>query len=277
MPHIAILIHKHNTFVNTPFLLNRIAENWQEMGFRVSVTNDPNARIDADLAALHVDLTVVPEDYLTFISRYPVAINAAVIDISKRLISSNLVSRGDGYKGEIIVKTNLNFGGYPEQMIAEKGPRLLKKVQRLRSKLPWSMRSIADYRIFPSVDQVPRFVWYNPCLIVEKFLPECKEGLYCLRTWAFLGDKETNSLSFSKQPIIKGHNIIRREPIAEIPDEIRQMRKDLGFDFGKFDYAIVDGKVVLYDVNRTPNLGTLPKEQYLPNIRLLAEGIRVYL
>ncbi len=55
------------------------------------------------------------------------------------------------------------------------------------------------------------------------------------------------------------------------------MRKDLGFDFGKFDYAIVDGRVVLYDVNRTPNLGNLPKEQKPPNTRLLAEGIRAYL
>ena len=62
-----------------------------------------------------------------------------------------------------------------------------------------------------------------------------------------------------------------------MPDELRNIRRDLGFDYGKFDYAIVNDRVVLYDVNRTPALGGLRKERFLPSIRLLAEGIRVYL
>jgi hypothetical protein len=114
-------------------------------------------------------------------------------------------------------------------------------------------------------------------VIVEKFLAERRDGLYCLRTWVFLGDRETNSLSYSKEPVVKARNVLRRAVVPEVPDELRAMRKQMGFDFGKFDYAIVDGKVVLYDANRTPSLGNFPREQYLPRIKLLAEGIRAFL
>ena len=93
----------------------------------------------------------------------------------------------------------------------------------------------------------------------------------------FLGDRETNSLSYSKQPIVKSENVIRREVVAEVPDELRQIRRELGFDFGKFDYAIVGDRVVLYDANRTPTLGNFPREQYLPRVRHLAEGIGAFI
>jgi hypothetical protein len=62
-----------------------------------------------------------------------------------------------------------------------------------------------------------------------------------------------------------------------VPDELREMRKSLGFDFGKFDYAIVDGRVVLYDANRTPAVGNFSREQFMPRIRLLAEGLNAFL
>jgi hypothetical protein len=55
------------------------------------------------------------------------------------------------------------------------------------------------------------------------------------------------------------------------------MRRDMAFDYGKFDYAIVNGRVILYDANRTPTMGSLSREKLLPTIRLLAEGIRAYL
>ena len=186
---------------------------------------------------------------------------------------------GDGYKGPVIVKTNRNFGGRPEARLVNKGPLLRRYVHLFRNKLPWSYRSrlfASDYHIFESISQGPRVVWHNPDLVAERFLPECHDGFYCLSTWVFLGDSETNSLSYSHQPVVKASNILRRETVAEVPDELRQMRR-LRFDFGEFDYAIVDGRVVLYDTNRTPTLGNFPKEQFLPNIRLLAEGIRAYL
>lgn len=278
MHHIVILLHKHFTFDTSRYFLRDIAETWREDGFRVSVLHGPCPRVDADLAILHVDLTVVPDDYLAFVRQYPVIINGLVTDISKRRISTNLVCRDDGYQGQVIVKTNWNHRGRSEANLAKKGPLLRRYSNSLRKKLPWGWRAkLSDYPIFESVSQVPRAVWHNPDLVVERFLPERRDGFYCLRTWVFLGDKETNSLCYSNQPIVKSGNVIRREAVAEVPDELRQIRRDMGFDYGKFDYAIVNGRGILYDTNRTPTMGSLSKEQLLPSIRLLAEGIRAYL
>jgi hypothetical protein len=278
MHHIVILVHRYFPFDNSLYFLREIAEIWRKEGLRVSVLYGLGTRADADLAILHVDMTVVPEDYLAFIRQYPVTINGSVMDISKRRISSNLVCRGDGYKGQVIVKTNNNCRGGGEAKIAKRGPLLQKYAYSLRNKLPWSWRAkLSDYPILESVSQVPRAVWHNPDLVVEQFLPERRDGFYCLRTWFFFGDKETNSLSYSDHPIVKFNNVLRREKVAEVPDELRQMRRGLGFDFGKFDYAIVNGRVVLYDANWTPTLGSFSKEQVLPRIRLLAEGIWAYL
>ena len=91
--------------------------------------------------------------------------------------------------------------------------------------------------------------------------------------------KNANSLRCrlprSRRAKLPDHHI--SESAGQVPDELRQMRRDLAFDYGKFDYAIVNGRVILYDTNRTPVMGSLSKEKILPTIRLLAEGIRAYL
>ncbi|HET6639867.1 MAG TPA: hypothetical protein VFH82_13915 [Gemmatimonadota bacterium] len=57
-----------------------------------------------------------------------------------------------------------------------------------------------------------------------------------------------------------------------VPDEIRAIRAGLGFDYGKFDYGIVDEEVVLYDVNPTP--GASPDARlHVETVRELAPGI----
>ena len=281
MPHVVILCHRHEHFEWEPYFLREVAVAWRERGVRVTVQRGPGRRVeDADLAIVHVDLTVVPPDHLAAAREYPVALNAGVDDISKRRISRHLVRRGDGYEGPVIVKTDRNSGGLREGMLDAKTSRLRRVVGRVRERLPWTCRarlSTTDYPIFDGPARVPRAVWLNPDLVVERFLPERRDGLYCLRTWVFLGDRETNSLSYAREPVIKSHNVVRREAVPEVPEELRRIRRELAFDFGKFDYGIVDGRVVLYDANRTPTLGAIPKEQYWPRIQLLAEGIGAYL
>lgn len=278
--HIAIVSHKYAGIYGSRYVMKYFSDVWREKGFRVSLVDDTKADLEADIAILHIDLSVIPENFQTFIRRFPVVINGAVNDISKRSYSSQIVHRSDHYKGDVIVKTNFNCGGIPERRIRLQKSPIFKGFYYLQNKLPWSLRSsinMMEYPVFDSVDKVPWPVWYNPNLIVEKFIPERKDGLFCLRTWVFFGDKETNSICYSNEPVIKSGNIIRREVINEIPDELRQMRKDLGFDFGKFDYAIVDGRVVLYDANRTPTFGNFDEEKFLPTVRMLAEGINEYL
>jgi hypothetical protein len=211
---------------------------------------------------------------------YPFVMNGRVADTSKRRISRHLVGRDDAYDGPVIVKTNLNFGGMMEALLAGKGSLATRVARSLRYQLPWALQSRlspTDYRIFSSIKEVPRMVWHNPDLVVERFLSERHGRQYCLRVWMFLGNRETNSLCYSEHPVVKSGNITHREVVPEVPSDLRRLRHELGFDFGKFDYAIVDGQVILYDANRTPSLGGLPNERTAPTIRLLAEGIQSFL
>lgn len=279
LSHIVILVHRQMAFENSSYFLSQIAKIWQDQGIRVSVQRDAGARLAADLAILHVDVTAVPQDYLELARQYPLVLNGRIVDNSKRVISTNLVSRRNGYRGPVIVKTNENHGGLVEAQLAKTGSKMQRYAHALRSRFPWSFRSempVGEYRIFDSILSVPAAVWFNPNLVVEKFLPERRDGFYCLRTWVFLGDKETNSLSYSREPVVKSNNVVRREAVPDVPEELRRMKEKLGFDFGKFDYAIVDGNVVLYDANRTPTLGNLPPPKFLPTVRLLADGLRVF-
>lgn len=278
---IIILVHEYHQsgFSSSPYLLRHIADLWRSSGLEVSVIHAGDYDVDADLAILHVDLTVVPVEYLEFIRKYPVVINGRVTDISKSRISRNLVRRDDNYKGPVIVKTNQNYGGKMEYKLAAKGSLLQGYMHKVRNMLPWSCRSKlspSQYRIFESVDQVPRMVWRNPSFIIERFLPERRDGNYCVRTWLFMGDRERSALFYSRDPIIKSDNIIGREPLTDVPEDLRLLRREMGFDYGKFDYAVVDGRVVLYDANRTPSLGAFSREHMSQLLEQLAGGIHSY-
>lgn len=280
MPHVVILAQRRTPLESRPYFLREIAEVWREQGLRLTVLREPGPRVDADAAILHVDLTVVPQDDLDYVRQYPVAVNGRVADISKRRISANLVRRGDGYDGPVIVKTDANCGGFAEDLAARRGPHAGRLVRSLRRALPWPFRSripTSQYRILDSPREVPAAVWLNRDLVVERYLPERRDGFHCLRTWVFLGDRETHSLSWSEHPIVKSANVVRRETLGDVPPELRRIRTELAFDFGKFDYGIVDGRVVLYDANRTPTVGRFSRDEFLPRIRLLAEGVRAFL
>jgi hypothetical protein len=273
MTSIAIIVER-NGGLGGGYFLGRIADCWRTQGIAVHVLPDPDTRVAADLAILHVDRTRVPRAYLDCSRRFPRVLNGRVTDISKRRVSRNLVRPGDGFDGPVIVKTDRNCGGFGER--AHSRSPLQRFAGRLRRRLPWTLRgdlATTDYRVFTSPREVPRLVWLNPDLVVERFLPELRDGRFCLRTWVFFGEQETNSLSYATEPIVKSGNVVRRELVPEVPDELRRMRQTMGFDFGKFDYSIVDGRVVLYDANSTPSVGVISREQFLPQARHLAAGL----
>jgi len=279
MTSIAIIVLR-NGELGDDYLLGRIASCWRESGMQVHLLRGPEATVQADLAILHVDLTAIPGDYLDLACRFPRTLNSRVTDISKRRISRNIVYPGDGYDGPVIVKTNRNCGGIPERRMFGRRTGLRGAIHGLRRRLPWAMRNelrTGEYRLFTAVRDVPRLVWLNSSFVVERFLPEVRDGYYCLRTWVFFGAQESNSLSYASEPIVKSSNVVRRELIPEVPDELREIRRSLGFDFGKFDYSIVDGRVVLYDTNRTPSIGSLSREQFLPQARHLAAGLSSFI
>jgi hypothetical protein len=132
----------------------------------------------------------------------------------------------------------------------------------------------ADYKVFPSLNDVPAAAFENPALVVEKFLPEMSDGLYRLRIYQFFGDRGYCALLGSREPIVKMKSIVTREEIP-VPDEIIALRHELGLDYGKMDFVIRDGQVVLFDINRTP--GRIKPEQRLQaNAQKLAPGVHSF-
>jgi hypothetical protein len=205
---------------------------------------DPGQKFrDADAAWLHVDLSLVPKAYLDLAARYPKTINGTVADIRKRHVSRNLLDRGSDWQGPVLVKSDLNCNGFPEAFLARRVAGIDGQPDT-RGKHP-------EYQLFHSLQSVPDAVWQDETRVVEKYLPEKRDQNNVVRIWSFLGDYERCSWYSSPEIIVKGRNIAEFGP-SPIPEELRVERERLGFDYGKFDFAIGPEGPVLYDANRTP-------------------------
>jgi hypothetical protein len=251
---IVVVRRPNDAFDRYPYIVHLFMEQWRQWGFRVEVSYRTDSAVGPRTVVIpHLDATRTPAEYETSFARCAVVVNRTVTDISKRRISENLVTRPTDHDGPVIVKTNRNAGGQPEfDRVHDKG-RVAQAALAVARRLPWALTGmIGDYKIFDHPSLVPRAVWRNSLLVVEKFLPERQEGLYCLRQYTFLGNSEINTLAFSVDPIVKARTVIRRQVLSEPPPGIREIRTVLGFDYGKFDYVLQDGRVVLFDANRTP-------------------------
>lgn len=252
---IAILTHAMQKFEPTPYLLHTFIDLWKKMGIDVVILRGIEHFEPADALFMHVDLTVTPGNYLSFSKMYPVVINGKISDISKRKISSNLLTIPDIYHDKVLVKTDLNCGGGMERRLSRRRP-LTRLMNRIKKRLPWYLNGYLppeNYPIFDCPMHVPSAVWWNKHLVVEKFLPEREGNHYCLRQWVFMGDREMSQRTVSSQPIVKACNILHREEDIPIPDALRNVRAAMGFDYGKFDFVMIDGEAILLDANRTPS------------------------
>ena len=282
---IALLFHERQPRGRrrSPYTIYPLASCWEEEGHRVVFVFGAGRFVPADLAILHVDLSVVPDEYLALARRYPIALNGRVRDIRKSAFSRNILRPGDPYGGRVIVKADLNYAGVPERILAgnsrSAASRLLAKVAR-RFRPERTAREVRyaapeDYRIYKSPADVPRACFEDDTLVVEKFLPEIEDGLYCVRNLQFLGDRMTCVRIASPHPIVKSSNKVRREVVAPHP-EIVARREDLGFDYGKFDYVIHEGQPILLDINKTPgDTPTLDREVRI-RVRYRAAGLSSY-
>ena len=269
---IAILAHAQDGFWDEPRLVHLLMSRWEDMGFEVGLVTDSEHVVQADLALQHVSLSVVPQAYRKLAARYPRTVNGDVVDIRKRRFSRLLVGRGNSYGGPVIVKTDRNAGGWREHRVS---PWWRKKAE---TALPWRMRRFVrpeDYPVFPGSQLVPRGVWANPNLVVERFAAEREGERYVCRHWLFLGSREVTRRTASSHPVVKFRGVM--EPTSDpVPGELRAIREELGFDYGKFDYGIADGEVVLYDVNPTP--GAAPDARlHADTVEALAPGILDFL
>src|SRR5947199_8754245 len=189
---IGILFHEKNRKRHlSGYAITFLAEFWSQDGHRVHYLFGTRKFVPADLLLVNVDLSVVPDEYLEFASRYPIALNSGVKDIRKSQISTNLVKQGDAYSGKVIVKTNLNFEGSPEQTLKSHSSRWMRllpgrfvpdRVARSSFGAPFK------YRIYDCLSAVPPAVFQRTDLVVEKFRPAREENFFFVRNYYFRGD-----------------------------------------------------------------------------------------
>ena len=265
-----IILHHHNHTESRAekSIMAQLAKRWRKEGHKVNFLFGCEVYIPADILVMHVDLSETPEVYLSYASQYPKVINLGLTDIRKRTISRNIVAKKDLYKGAVIIKTDLNCGGSPERklgMAAETKPSsFIQKIKkRYNIKDPGSIQTPSDYIVYSRKSKVPRSVFDNSRLVVEKFLPEKHGDVYYQRRYYFLGEAEYNEIHSTSVPIhatdSDDHCIDYWEE-QYIPEELRKFRKDLKADFGKIDYVIHDGKLVVFDINRTPSSGNVQRD-----------------
>src|SRR3954471_19181108 len=117
------------------------------MGHVITVTAGSKS-IVADAALLHVDSTIVSDEYLDVKSKYPRTINFGTRDISKRRVSGLQLVESDDWKGRVIVKSNYNNNAAMESLHNERAER-----QGLKLPHPGVMRG-PPYRLLNSIAQV---------------------------------------------------------------------------------------------------------------------------
>lgn len=290
---IAVLFHEGDRHLSTQrYIVHHMADFWREDGHEVEFLFGTRRFAAADLVLVHVNLSVVPQQYLEFASRYPRALNVRIRDIRKTSISSNLVRPGDDWSGPVIVKSDLNYAGLPEQTLmrswlerrSRKVHRLVLALRRLRG-MAGPFEGAGDYETYGSLRDVPAARASDPNLVIEKFRPEHVDGLYYTRIYQFLGDRSTCSRMGSRQPIVKASESVSVEAVEPHPDVVR-WREELGMDYGKLDYVMDGDSAVLLDANKTIGAtvytgtgagGGVSHEQVRRNRRWLAEGLYHYL
>ena len=256
------------------YLVEALARRWQDWGFHVFTHIGTRNLPPADIVLLHVDTSRVPPRFTKAVREYPIVLNRHVQDITKTVISTQLVQQSDNYSGPVIVKTDANYGGIPEARLKRKRFRFLSG--RKNSWAKCERLDAANYPVFESKQEVPAGVWDNRHLVVEKFIPEKEEDLYFIRYWIFCGDCGWAGRFGARSPVVKWSKMATPDELIEIPEQLVRLREKLGLDYGRFDFVMYEGEPVLLDANKTLG-GSHHLDEYDAQLNKLARGIYHYL
>lgn len=241
------------------YAISALAEFWRRDGHTVTYIFGVKKFIPADLLLVHVDLSVVPDEYLAFAEKYPIVLNGKIRDIRKSTFSPYILKQDDDYSGPVMIKSNLNYAGVPEALRLNRypsgsSPAGFSFINSIRTLLKAAQYRFftkkSDYLIVENLSKVPREWFTRQIIVVQRFCPEYENGLYHVRYYLFMGDRCTCERVSSRQPIVKDATSVRRESV-DVHPEIEKMRYALHFDYGKFDYVIHEGNPVLLDINKT--------------------------
>lgn len=256
------------------YVLTSLAGFWRDAGFRIEVA--PQYATDAHVCILHHDLTRLDPTELPTPANGLTPLNGRVLDISKRRYSTLQLQPDDPWTGQVIVKSNLNHFGAPE-LRRRRAPPMRKLRQRL-ARVSWRHARMLPKRFYPvleSIGDVPAWVWRDPGYIVEKFMPErLGDGLFAIRGWLFFGNAGYAYRLCSRDPLVKTGTMVSHEFLSDVPEELWRLRREMNFDFGKFDFVMHEGRAFLLDANKTPSYSGEPRSERLAD---LAKGIEAFL
>ena len=77
---------------HTPYAIDHYALRWRDAGYKVMNHIGLGNLPESDIVFVHVDLTVIPQEYVDFIKKIPNAINGKIFDISRSSFSKLLLS-----------------------------------------------------------------------------------------------------------------------------------------------------------------------------------------
>jgi hypothetical protein len=227
------------------YLICDVLAELRRRGHKVKVQAGANHEPAGDIAFLHVDCSVVPMEYIDLAQRFPAALNLNAVDITKRKISQALIGRESDWSGPVIVKSNFNRSGGRERAHNRKARRLGRTPPHR------DVEELHEYKIYRSPGLVPEHQWGDDDLAIEKFIPEMDPRGFGMRIWQFLGKSERCTRYVSPDRIIKTDSPMTYE-VVPVPDDLRETRRRLGFDYGKWDFVMHEGRAVLIDANKTP-------------------------
>ena len=197
-------------------LISHLASYWKAAGHRI--TMGPADNIDTDIGILHIDLTRIDKKSLPKNPSHRPFLNGQVLDISKSRFSTLKLLPGDSWDGPVIIKSNLNYYGAPEWRNNSHG--FFERKRRKLSEKSWRLARMLPphkYPVLSKLSDVPGWVWENPELIVERFMPERERGLYCMRGWMFFGKRGYTYKVFSESNIIKARNVTESKILGDPP------------------------------------------------------------
>jgi hypothetical protein len=234
---------------------------WKAWGHDVRIVPLAEAGPPGDVGILHVNRTVLPDRLAAIVARRGRVVNGGALDMSKRRVSANLVRRGDGYGGPVIVKSNGNCAGASDMRKLERHDESTAW-QRLRARLPWLReRRIpgGGYMVRPRPADVPRWVWGSADHVVERFRPERDGPFYRLRIAVVFGRQSFSRDLLGGEPVVKaGPALQKRYRDEPLPREVWDRVAALSVDFAKVDWVIHEGTPVVLDINPTPTRKSPP-------------------
>lgn len=274
---VLIVCHERDTALADHYTLHGLATRWRQRGFDVRVQCGWRERPPADLVIPHIDVTQIPAAAQAMLAHYPRVLNRALVDISKRRISGNLLAPGDDWRGPVIIKTDANHAGVPDETRKRRRRPLWHRLRRIPAPpLVLPPPPGQRYRVLAGLSQVTPDIWSDPGLVVEKFLPERDGDHYVVRQWWLLGSRVVERRQVATTPIAVSQSVVAREnAMIDPPPELIALRSRFGIDYGKIDFVRHQGRVEVFDIATTPTgRSMLAREREMVH---LAEGIDAFL